>query len=223
MIARRPVLFSLLAGAALIAGTIGTPVTAQRITPADLATALTGTWRMNAELSPQFRAAPAGGRGSAGLMDLAPERRAQRPVATSLALQRGGGRGGGGGGGAAPAPPSPREMAGQAAIRGYQQVAETFTLAATADSVTFTDARGERTFVVDNKNHRLDVGQEAEVTTKSRWDGRALKQEFIYGETKVSHTYELARDGNRLEFTLRIDNFSGTPGRQAKGVYDKAE
>lgn len=223
MIARRPVLFSVLAGAAMLAGTLHTPVTAQRITPADLAAALTGTWRMNAELSPQFRAAPAGGRGSAGLLEIVPERPSRRPVATALALQRGGGRGGGGGGGMPPAPPSPREIAGQAAIRGFQQVAEAFTLAATAESVTFTDTRGERTFVVDNRTHRVDVGDDAEITTKSRWDGRALRQEFIYGETKVSHTYQLAREGNRLEFTLRVDNFSGSPGRQAKGVYDKVQ
>ena len=112
-------------------------------------------------------------------------------------------------------------MAGQAALRGLQQVADTMTIAATADSVTFTDPRGTRTYAIDNKTHRVDVGEGAEITQKSRWDGRSLRQEFIYDETKVSHTYELSREGNRIEFTMRIDNFSGGVGRQAKGVYDK--
>ena len=220
---RRLIFVSLLTSVAAFAALQSVPVSAQRLTPADLATAFSGPWRINAELSPQFRTAPAGGRGSAGLLEIAPDRPSHRPVAASLALQRGGGRGGGGGAATPPAPPSPREMAGQQAIRAYQQVAEAFTLAATAESVTFTDSRGERTFAVDNKTYRADVGEGAEVTTKSRWDGRALKQEFIYGETKVSHTYELAREGNRLEFTLRVDNFSGGPGRQAKAVYDKVQ
>ncbi len=205
--------FAALAGLALLAGAAATPVAAQRMTPADLAAAISGTWTMNIELSPQFRP-PAQRQGSAG--PLAPAFGTSRS-APALALQRGGR----GGGGAPAAPPDPRQMAGQAALRGLQQVADTMTIAATADSVTFTDPRGSRTYAIDNKTHRVDVGEGAEITQKSRWDGRSLRQEFIYDETKVSHTYELNREGNRIEFTMRIDNFSGGVGRQAKGVYDK--
>lgn len=200
-----------LAACAMVVGLFTAAPAAQRVTPAELATALSGTWKINLDLSPQFRRQGAAGSFGAPFT-------ASRTGAPMLALQR---RGGGGGGGAAPAPPDPREISGQQALRGLQQVAESVTIAATAESVTFTDPRGTRTYTVDNKNARVDVGNGAELTTKSRWDGRALKQEFIYGETKVSHTYELSRDNARLEFTMRIDNFSGGVGRQAEAVYDK--
>lgn len=207
-----PTGFAALAGLALLVGAMATPMAAQRITPAELAAAISGTWKMNIDLSPQFRP-PAQRQGL-----LAPAFGAARPSA-ALALQRGGR--GGRGGGAPAGPPDPRQLAGQAALRSLQQVADTMTIAATVDSVTFTDPRGARTYAIDNKTHRLEVGEGAEITQKSRWDGRALKQEFIYDETKISHTYELNREANRIEFTMRIDNFSGGVGRQAEGVYDK--
>lgn len=205
-------LIAALSGCALIVGTFATTVAAQRMTPAELATALTGTWKMNLELSPQFKA-PAGRQGAAGPLGTP----GTRTSGSALALQRGGG----GGGGAAAAPPDPREAAGQLALRNLQQVSDTLIVAATADSVKFTEPRGERSYVVDNKNIKSDVGSGAEMTTKSRWDNRTLRQEFIYGETKVSHAYELNPDGRRIKFTMRIDNFSGGVGRQAEAVYDK--
>jgi hypothetical protein len=206
-----------LATCALALGLLTAPLTAQRITPADLAAAISGTWKINLDLSPQFKQQGGGRQGAAGGFSSPFSQRGT----TALALQRGGRGGGGGGGGAAPGPADPREMAGQQALRALQSVGDTLTIAATADSVSFTDPRGTRTYAVDNKNVRLDVGNGAELTTKARWDGRSLRQEFIYGETKVSHQYELSRDGKQIEFTMRIDNFGGGVGRQAEAVYDK--
>ena len=191
---------------------------AQRAPPADVAARITGTWQMNLDESPQFRPGRQGGtRPAAGIWAAGPAPRA------ALALQRGGGRGGGGGMGPGGAPPDPRAMAGQRAIATMQQVPATMTIEATAETVTFKDPRGVRTYQVDNRTHREDVGDGATMTTKSRWDRNTLRQEFIVGETKVSHAFQVDDDGRRIAFTLRIDNFSGGVGREAKAVYDKVE
>lgn len=203
---------------ALAASLICVPLLAQRATPADVAARLTGTWQMNMDLSPQFRPASSGRQGAAGVAG-APLLAAANTPRTSLGFQRGGGRGGGGGG--TPAPPDPRIIAGNRAIQSFQQAAPALTIAATADSVTFTDARGTRTYDITNKNVRVDVGDEAVLTTKTRWDSNTLRQEFIFDETKVSHAFEVNDDGTRMTFTMRVDNFSGGVGRQVRGIYDK--
>lgn len=202
---------------ATVVGVFTAPLMAQRATPAQVAANLSGRWVMNMELSPQFRA-PAPRQGGVGSIG-APGQgvRTSSAAFAPLALQRGGGRGGGGG---AAANTDPQELAGQQAIRGMQAVAQTTEITATADSVTFKDGRGERTYVVNDKTSSIQV-EGAPITTKSKWDGNALKQEFIFGETKVTHQWNLNETGNRIEFTMRVDNFSGGVGRQAKAVYDK--
>ena len=203
-----------LAGVALMAGMFSVTVLAQRATPADIAAKISGNWKMNLELSPQFRPAGRGRQGAPGAM--------LTPAGTSratLALQRGGP----GGGGAQAAPPDPRVMTGNRALQGLQQVPDTMTIAATAESVTFTDPRGTRTYAIDNMNIKQDLGNEAEMTLKSRWDNRTLRQEFIFDETKVTHAFEVNDEGTRITFTMRIDNFSGGVGRQARAVYDKVQ
>jgi hypothetical protein len=202
-----------LAGVALMGGMFGVSVLAQRVTPADVATKISGNWKMNLELSPQFRPAGGGRQGAPGAM-LAPAGQSR----ATLALQRGGG-----GGGAQAAPPDPRVTTGNRALQALQQVPDTMTIAATAESVTFTDPRGTRTYAVDNKNIKQDLGNEAEMTLKSRWDNRTLRQEFIFDETKVTHAFEVNNEGTRITFTMRVDNFSGGVGRQARAVYDKVQ
>lgn len=210
-------LIATLAGAALIGGMFSVTVMAQRATPADIAAKISGSWKMNLELSPQFRPAGGGRQGSAGSIG-GPMMAMAGASRTTLAFQRGG-RGGGG----AAAPPDPRVMTGNRAIQSLQQVPDTMTIAATAESVTFTDPRGTRTYAVDNKNVKQDLGNDAEMTLKSRWDNRTLRQEFIFDETKVTHAFEVNDEGSRITFTMRIDNFSGGVGRQARAVYDKVQ
>ncbi len=206
---------SALAGAALIGGVFSATVLAQRATPAEVAAKLSGNWQINLDLSPQFRPAGPGRQGSAGttggpLLALASPR-------SSLAFLQ---RGGGGGGGAAAAP-DPRMMAGNRALQALQQAPATMTIAATAESVTITDPRGARTYALDNKEVKQDVGSGATITTKSRLDNHTLRQEFIFDETKVTHAFEVNAEGTRITFTMRIDNFSGGAGRQVRGIYEK--
>ena len=200
-----------------VGGMLAADVVAQRATPAEVAAKISGNWQINLELSPQFR--PGGGRqGSAGngggaLLAMV----GSRTSSGSLGFQRGGG----GGGGAQAAPPDPRVVAGTRAIRAMQQAPQTMTIAATADSVTFTDPRGTRTYAIDNKNIKQDVGDGASMTVKSRWDRNTLRQEFIVDETKVTHAFEVNDAGTTITFTMRIDNFSGGVGTQVRGVYEK--
>ncbi len=199
-----------------VGGLLVADLVAQRATPADVAAKISGNWQINLELSPQFR--PGGGRqgsaGSGGGQLLAMV--GSRPAA--LGFQRGGG---GGGGRAQAGPPDPRVVAGSRAIRNMQQAPQTMTIAATVDSVTFTDPRGTRTYAIDNKNVKQDLGDGASMTIKSRWDRNTLRQEFIVDETKVTHAFEVNDAGTTITFTMRIDNFSGGVGTQVRGVYEK--
>ena len=105
-----------------------------------------------------------------------------------------------------------------AAMRELQQLANEITIAATAEKITFTDTRGERTYAIDGKNTKMMVGA-AEVTTKSKWDKGALKQEFSTASTKLAQTWEVNGDG-RLVLTAKIESLRlRTPDQRA--VFDK--
>jgi hypothetical protein len=130
------------------------------------------------------------------------------------------GRGGdGGGGGDTPVSDlSPAELGAMQAMRQLQQLADEITIAATADAVTFTDARGERAYAIDGKNAKVMVSG-AEVTTKSKWDKNALKQEFSTASTRLLQTWEVNADG-RLVLTARVESLRlRTPDQKA--VFDK--
>jgi hypothetical protein len=198
-------------GAALIGGMFSTTLLAQRATPAEVAAKLSGNWRINLDLSPQFRPANPGRQGSAGTAG-APLLSLASPRSSLAFLQRGGGPA---------AAPDPRMMAGNRAIQTLQQAPAAMTIAATAESVTLTDPRGARTYALDNKEVKQDVGSGATITTKSRLDNHTLRQEFIFDETKVTHAFEVNNEGTRITFTMRIDNFSGGAGRQVRGIYEK--
>lgn len=193
---------------------------AQRVTPADVAAKMTGTWQMNMDLSPQW--APRGGgpaRGAAGTGRGGTPYFAIGMMAASVsaapALQGGGGRSGGG------ADISDADRAGNAVMAMFRGAPLNIAIKATADSVTFADARGERTFAIDNKSAKVVINQ-ASITTKSRWDRNTLKQEFVYGESRVTHDFELNAEGTRINFKMVSQNMSSTgPATEAKAVYDK--
>jgi hypothetical protein len=203
------------AGAALVVAFVGTNLGAQKLTAADVAAKFTGTWVLNRELSPALT--PGGGGGGA--------RRGAPLMAVGFAPlpQRGGGGGGGGAPAGAAAPTvSMADAAGNAAMKALQGLAPTMTIKATADSITFSDPRGDRTYPVTGKSVKIDVGGGAQISAKSSWDKLTLKQEFFYGETHITQNWELNDTGNRLNFKMQILNMSAQdPPREAKVVYDK--
>ena len=194
---------------AVVAFGFAVSVDAQKLSPADAAARLTGTWTLNRELSPGFRAPggrPGGpGRGGALFNVAAPAFTPQR---------------GGGGGGAANSPSdlSPAELAAQAAMRQLQQLADEITINATAEKVTFIDTRGERTYTPDGKNAKITVAG-SEVSTKTRWDKTALRQEFSTTSAKLTQTWDVDNDG-RLVLTAKVESLRlRTP--EQKAVFDK--
>jgi hypothetical protein len=201
--------------AAALALGVGSVTLAQRFTPADAAAKLTGTWQINFELSPQFAprggGAPGGGRGGPQqYFNAGPSAfgRTQAPQ-----FQRGGG--------GQAASMSPADKAGRTFITGLRAAGATLIFKASADSVTINNGRGERTYAVDNKSTKVTVDG-AEVTMKSRWDNRTLKQEFVYGEDRVTHDYELNAEGTRLNWKMVSSSMSSLgPPTEAKAVYDK--
>jgi uncharacterized lipoprotein NlpE involved in copper resistance len=146
---------------------------------------------------------------------------ASRFIVASAAPMQGRRGGGGGAGGDSPstaADLSPAELAAIAAMRQLQQIADEITIAATADKVVFTDARGERSYATDGKNAKMMVGA-AEVSTKSKWDKGTLKQEFSTSSTKLSQTWEVDGEG-RLVMTAKVESMRLQSVAQ-KAVFDK--
>lgn len=198
-----------LAIAAMLLMSAPSVVGAQKTSASDLAAKLSGTWVLNRELSTGFRAPAPGRRGGGGGALFA---------VAGMPGQRGG-RGGGGAGGASDATDlTPQQRAEQAAMRQLQQITEKITITASAETVTFTDSRGERTFTVNDKSTKIDVGG-SPVNVKSKWDKNALRQEFSNTQAKLIETWGLDEAG-RLVLTAKVESMTLLTPEQ-KAVFDK--
>lgn len=195
--------------ALLLSATVGGYLHAQRPSAADMPDKISGTWKLNRELSPSI-AAPASGRG----------RGAPGFAMAALPPQRGGGARGGGAGDTplTGSDLTPDVLAAQAAMRSLQQLSELVTIKATPESVSFSDTRGEHTFALDGKNSRTDVAGTA-VTVKSRWDKQTLRQEFSTPQMKLTRTWDLDESG-RLVLKVRVESMT-LNSSDAKAVYDR--
>ena len=192
---------------------LSVPARAQKATVADVAQKLTGTWKVNRELSPSL------GRG---------RQEAAAPTGPRLVLasfQRGG-RGGGGADAATPQDLTPDQIAGRSAVRQLQQIPETLKIVATPEQITFTEARGVSSFPV-NKGVRIDVGQ-AKVDVKTKWDKSNLRQEFNAYQQKLTKTWSVDENGrlvlNVLVESMIVNANSGVPSwtqQTATAIFDK--
>ena len=113
---------------------------------------------------------------------------------------------------------TPQQRAEQAAMRQLQQIAEKIVITASADTVTFIDTRGERTFSVNDKSSKLDVGG-SPVNVKSKWDKNTLKQEFSNTQAKLIETWGLDEAG-RLVLTAKVESMTLLTPEQ-KAVFDR--
>jgi hypothetical protein len=202
-------LIGALGGAALVMTTVAVGLHAQKPAPADIAAKMSGTWKINRELSPSVRppAPPrGGGMASAG---------GARLVLASM--QRRGG-GGGGGGMTTNADLTPEVLAARAAIRDLQAVPEVLTVKATADTIAFSDPRGERSYDINGKNAKMEVNG-ASVSVKTKWDKDAVRQEFSTPEMKLVKTWELD-DSGHLVLKVRIESMTLNTA-DTKAVYDR--
>jgi hypothetical protein len=196
------------AAASAIVAAMSVAPTAQKAAPADIAAKLSGTWILNRELSSGFRSAP-GRRGGGAAPSSA-------RFATAAAAPQG--RGGGGGSPSDQTDLTPAQRAEQAAMMQVQQIAEQMTVNATADSITITDARGERTYPINDKNTKIDVGG-SPLTVKSKWDKDTLKQEFSNTQAKLTETWSIDGSGH-LVLAMKVESMTlRTP--EQKAVFDK--
>jgi hypothetical protein len=198
-----------LVGAVLTVTGVAAGARAQKLTPAEAATRLSGTWVLNRELTSGFSApGRRGGRGG-GL---------QMAVAPGFAQ-----RGGGGGGGTAPndaSDLSAAELAAIAAMRELQQLAAVITIKATPEQIVFEDARGQRSYTLDGKSVKITVAG-SEVSTKSRWDKSVLKQEFSTAQSKLTQTWDVDENG-RLVLVAKVESLKLiTPDQKA--VFDRKQ
>jgi hypothetical protein len=186
-----------------------TGVQAQKVTPADVAASITGTWKVNRDLSDPLSDPVRGGRRGGALFTRAV------PV-----VQRGG-RGGGGSVADSPttnADLTPEELAAQAAIRELQRVAEIITIKATADSVSFSEPRGEQTYLVNGKKVSVKIAG-ATVNVKSNWDKNALKQQFSTSKATFTETWQVDPT-NRLVLKAKLESLTMV-SKEVKTVFDK--
>jgi hypothetical protein len=200
---------AMVATAIALAGVRGT-AGAQKLTSAEVASRLSGTWVLNRELTSGFGASGRrrGGRGESLRMSM-----------VSAFTQRGGG----GGGGTAPndvSDLSASELAAMAAMRELQQLAAVITIKATPEQIVFEDARGQRSYTLDGKSVKMTVAG-SEVSTKSRWDKAVLKQEFSTAQSKLTQTWDVDENG-RLVLVAKVESLKLiTPDQKA--VFDRKQ
>jgi hypothetical protein len=180
--------------------------------PADLASKMTGAWKLNKELSPDLSApAPPGGRQG---------RRGGGALFAIAAPQRGGrgGGGGGGGGGVEPANMMPAEVAAQAALDVLHQVAVEFRIEASPTAISFIEPRGRWDFTTDGKTMSIPVPGGA-IKGKSKWEHNSLRQEFSSTQRKLLKSWSIDGDG-RLVLTEHIESLEFN-SKESKAVYDR--
>ena len=198
-----------LAGTALFIASVTAGAGAQKLTPAEAATRLSGTWVLNRELTSGFGAPGRRGGGRGGSLRLS--------IAPAFAQR------GGGGGGTAPndaSDLSAAELAAIAAMRELQQLAAVITIKATPEQVIFEDARGQRTYTLDGRTVKITVAG-SEVSTKSRWDKTALKQEFSTAQSKLTQMWDVDENG-RLVLVAKVESLRLTTPDQ-KAVFDRQQ
>jgi len=197
-----------LVGTALTIAGVTAGAGAQKLSPSEAATRLSGTWVLNQELTSGFRApgGRGGGRGGSLRMAVAPafgQRGGTGPSTASDATDL-----------------SPAERAAMAAMRELQQLAEIITIKATPEQVMFEDARGQRSHVLDGKAVKITLAG-TEVSTKSRWDKAVLKQEFSTAQSKLTQTWEVDANG-RLVLVAKVESLRlRTPDQKA--VFDRKQ
>jgi hypothetical protein len=184
---------------------------AQTPTPAELAARMTGTWKLNKELSPTLNPRPGEGRRGRG---------ASFAMSAAAAPQRGG-RGGGGG---ANEPGFERPMvtteeaAAQAALAAIHQVPPELAIEATATEMKLVEARGESLFKIDGKNATVVVPG-AKIKVKSRWDRGKLRQDFSSALQALVRSWSVDAQG-RLILTQQIQSPTFN-AKEFQAVFDK--
>ena len=115
---------------------------------------------------------------------------------------------------------TPAELAERATMRGLLQISPEITIKASADSVSFTDVRGETICTADGKAAELNVPN-VKLALKCRWDKEQLRQEFASTRTKLTRLWSV--DGNdHLVLKARVEAI-GQDTAEATIFFDRAK
>jgi hypothetical protein len=179
--------------------------------PVELAARMTGTWKLNRELSPGM-AEPGGGREG---------RRGGLSLAAAFAAPQRGARGAGGDS-REPAREVPfvtdAEAAAQAALGLLERVPLELTIEATPTQMRLIEARGPSVFLIDGKTTPVDVPG-GTIKVKSRWDRASLRQEFSSAQRKLGRSWSVD-SSHRLVLTQRFEGVS-IRRRDSQATFDK--
>jgi hypothetical protein len=113
---------------------------------------------------------------------------------------------------------TPEELAAQAAIRELQRVAEIITIKATADAVSFSEARGEQKYPVNGKKVIEEIAG-AKVNVKSSWEKGALRQQFSTSKATFTETWQVDQT-SRLVLKAKLESLTMV-SKEVKTVFDK--
>lgn len=187
---------------------------ARPMTSAEAASRMTGTWKLNEELSPLPRA------GSSPAAGAVPSR---------------GGRGGGGSGGSGggrPAGVLTQNQLQQLRLRAiYRELTvrpQQLKITATLAQARFVDEdEMERVVELNGKKGQLDLGTTV-LDARSRWDAAALTIELEAGsQLKLTEVFELSPTGRQLLVTLKTGDGTNPRRGQTQSyvqrVYDRIE
>jgi hypothetical protein len=176
-------------------------------TPVEAASRLSGTWKLNKELSP----------------------RPQTGSSLAAAGQPGDRRNGGAGGRPqayeAQRLVEERNIRVRALYRELLEAPEALTLSVTLATAAFDADGATRRVNINEKKEKLDLGT-ALVDSRTRWDGTALTIELDGGAgLKIVETFELSPTGTQMLVTVgagdeRDPNSRGLVGRVHR-VYDR--
>ncbi len=186
----------------------------QSLSVPELAARMTGSWRVNKELSPGLSNS---GRGREG-------RRGPGPSfgVMPVAAQRGGRGGGGGGGGAESGADMsnlvPAEAAAQAALSIIQQVPLELTIEATPAEIKVIEPRGQSLFRIDGKSTAIEVPG-GTIKVKSKWDKASLRQEFSSTQRMLLRSWAVDSNG-RLILAEHIESVV-FKSKETQAVFDK--
>lgn len=184
---------------------VGTQPTSQ----AELAAKMTGTWKLNRELSPNLTSPTPGRRGGGP------------SFAVITGVPQRGGRGSGAGNEEPPREPQnlmPEEVAAQAALSTIQQVPLELTIQASETEVTLIEPRGQSHFRIDGRNSPVEVPG-GSIKVKSRWDRDTLRQDFSSAQRVLRRSWSLDSNGH-LVLRQRIESATFNT-KESQAVFDR--
>jgi hypothetical protein len=89
---------------------------------------------------------------------------------------------------------------------------------ATADAVSFSEARGEQTYPVNGKKVIVEIAG-AKVNVKSSWEKGALKQQFSTSKATFTETWPVDQT-SRLVLKARLESLTMV-SKEVKTVFDE--